>query len=85
MKLQHCTLCPKACGADRTRTAGWCGGGAEMRAARAALHFWEDPALAEKVVQEQSFSLAVRCVVASARIGRLVRSGSEGDFGFSAV
>ncbi|HAI78091.1 MAG TPA: radical SAM protein, partial [Ruminococcus sp.] len=43
MKLQHCTLCPKACGADRTRTAGWCGGGAEMRAARAALHFWEEP------------------------------------------
>ena len=48
MKLQHCTLCPKACGADRTRTAGWCGGGAEMRAARAALHFWEEPCISGK-------------------------------------
>ena len=48
MKLQHCTLCPKACGADRTRTAGWCGGDAEMRAARAALHFWEEPCISGK-------------------------------------
>ena len=48
MTLQHCTLCPKACGADRTRTAGWCGGGAEMRAARAALHFWEEPCISGK-------------------------------------
>lgn len=48
MTLQHCTLCPRACGADRTRTAGWCGGGAEMRAARAALHFWEEPCISGK-------------------------------------
>ena len=48
MTLQHCTLCPKACGADRTRTTGWCGGGAEMRAARAALHFWEEPCISGK-------------------------------------
>ena len=48
MTLQHCTLCPRACGADRTRTVGWCGGGAEMRAARAALHFWEEPCISGK-------------------------------------
>ncbi|MDD6108996.1 MAG: radical SAM protein, partial [Ruminococcus sp.] len=48
MTLQHCTLCPRACGADRTRTDGWCGGGAEMRAARAALHFWEEPCISGK-------------------------------------
>lgn len=41
----HCTLCPRKCGADRTRTAGLCGGGARVKAARAALHHWEEPCL----------------------------------------
>ena len=45
MNLQHCTLCPRACGADSQNTAGLCGGGAEIRAARAALHFWEEPCI----------------------------------------
>ncbi len=45
MNLQHCTLCPRACGANRKKTAGLCGGGAELRAARAALHFWEEPCI----------------------------------------
>lgn len=40
---KHCTLCPRECGADRTRTRGLCGGGSELRAARAALHLWEEP------------------------------------------
>ncbi|MCR5718441.1 MAG: radical SAM protein [Oscillospiraceae bacterium] len=39
----HCTLCPRQCGADRTRNSGLCGGGHTVRAARAALHFWEEP------------------------------------------
>ena len=39
----HCTLCPRKCGADRTRTQGLCGGGNSLRAARAALHLWEEP------------------------------------------
>ncbi len=39
----HCTLCPRRCGADRTRTAGFCGGGGAVKLARAALHFWEEP------------------------------------------
>ena len=41
----HCTLCPRACGADRTCTRGLCGGGPQLRAARAALHFWEEPCI----------------------------------------
>ena len=45
MDLQHCLLCPRACGANRKKTAGLCGGGAELRAARAALHFWEEPCI----------------------------------------
>ena len=41
----HCTLCPRRCGADRTKTQGLCGGGASVKAARAALHFWEEPCI----------------------------------------
>lgn len=41
----HCTLCPRRCGADRTRAPGRCGGGSAVRLARAALHFWEEPCI----------------------------------------
>ncbi len=42
----QCELCPRRCGADRTTGAhGPCGGGAQVRAARAALHFWEEPCI----------------------------------------
>ena len=41
-----CTLCPRRCGADREKgEAGFCGAGAELRLARAALHMWEEPCL----------------------------------------
>lgn len=41
--LKNCNLCPRQCGADRTRGTGACHSGAEMTVARAALHFWEEP------------------------------------------
>ncbi len=41
----RCTLCPRLCGADRTAAAGLCGGGALPRAARCALHMWEEPCI----------------------------------------
>ena len=40
-----CALCPRACGADRASQVGVCGGGASVKAARAALHFWEEPCI----------------------------------------
>ena len=40
-----CTLCPRACHADRYHHAGFCGAGTNVRLARAALHFWEEPCL----------------------------------------
>ena len=41
-----CDLCPRRCGVDRTAgETGFCGAGAEIRAARAALHMWEEPCL----------------------------------------
>ncbi len=43
--ISHCTLCPRKCGTDRTKTNGFCGGGNGITAARAALHFWEEPCI----------------------------------------
>lgn len=40
-----CTLCPRRCGAERTIAPGFCGGGARVRVARAAPHFWEEPCI----------------------------------------
>ena len=41
----HCELCPRRCGAARRAGAGFCGAGATLKAARAALHFWEEPCI----------------------------------------
>lgn len=44
--MRDCTLCPRRCHADRLSGAsGFCGQGASVSAARAALHFWEEPCL----------------------------------------
>ncbi len=42
---QSCTLCPRACGVDRTEKRGVCGESAALRVARASLHLWEEPCL----------------------------------------
>lgn len=42
----HCTLCPRRCGADRAAgRTGFCGAGGTLKAARAALHYWEEPCI----------------------------------------
>lgn len=42
--LKNCTLCPRRCGADRTSgEKGFCGADFNIKAARCALHFWEEP------------------------------------------
>ena len=44
--LGHCRLCPRACGADRTRgETGFCGAGALPRVFRWGPHFGEEPPL----------------------------------------
>lgn len=41
-----CTLCPRRCGVDRTAgQRGFCQMGDTLRAARAALHYWEEPVI----------------------------------------
>ncbi len=45
---RDCTLCPRACHADRFSGRGFCGVGAELKAAKAMLHRWEEPCIAGK-------------------------------------
>lgn len=40
-----CALCPRACLVDRESQRGVCGQTNEIRAARAALHMWEEPCI----------------------------------------
>lgn len=42
----HCTLCPRKCGVNRnTGQTGRCHETADLFAARAALHYWEEPCI----------------------------------------
>ena len=45
LKLTHCELCPRRCGADRTKGVGFCGAGDKLRLAKAMLHEGEEPCL----------------------------------------
>lgn len=45
MEQTHCELCPRRCRVDRREHAGLCGGGSQVKVARAALHFWEEPCI----------------------------------------
>lgn len=43
---QHCTLCPRRCGVDRTAgQRGFCRMPDHIVAARAAAHYWEEPVI----------------------------------------
>lgn len=41
----RCELCPRRCGVDRSVSRGYCGVGAELTAAKAMLHYWEEPCI----------------------------------------
>lgn len=43
--ISCCTLCPRECGKDRTMSYGTCGCDDKIRAARSALHHWEEPCI----------------------------------------
>lgn len=45
-KFTDCCLCPRNCHVDRTQgKTGYCGQADQIRAARAALHMWEEPCI----------------------------------------
>ena len=46
MTYQNCTLCPRRCGVDRTAgQLGYCRSSDQMKIARAAAHYWEEPVI----------------------------------------
>ena len=44
-EYESCRLCPRECRVNRYCETGFCGAGAVPKAARAALHKWEEPCL----------------------------------------
>ncbi|MEG3007161.1 MAG: hypothetical protein RR806_06805 [Oscillospiraceae bacterium] len=46
--MENCTLCPRNCGVDRTKSLGFCGIGDKIKVARAMLHKWEEPVISGK-------------------------------------
>ena len=46
LSYAHCTLCPRRCGVDRTRgQLGFCKMPGQIHAARAGVHYWEEPVI----------------------------------------
>ena len=44
--MEHCILCPRLCGVNRAKgQRGFCGMDATLYAARAAMHYWEEPCI----------------------------------------
>lgn len=72
-----CALCPRRCGAERDVRPGFCGGGALVRAARAAPHLWEEPCISGTCGSGAVFfsGCALRCVFCQNR------EISAGNFG----
>ena len=76
--MQDCTLCPRRCHADRiSGKPGFCGQGAEITAARAALHFWEEPCISGSCGSGTVFfsGCSLQCVYCQNRQIALGRTG----------
>lgn len=77
-KYENCLLCPKKCGINRAAgQTGVCGVSAEIRVARAALHYWEEPCISgEKGSGAVFFSgCSLHCVFCQ---NRAISDGKEG-------
>ena len=61
---EHCELCPRRCGATRAAgVVGACGMTSQLRVARSALHFWEEPPISGEAGSGAIFfsGCALRC------------------------
>ena len=82
-----CMLCPRRCGVDRSVRPGFCGLGNEMRIARIAPHYWEEPPVSgQKGTGAVFFSgCTLRCVycqngeISHRNAGRLFSSAALSD------
>lgn len=62
---ESCRLCPRGCGAARSRgRRGACGANDKLRVARAALHYWEEPPISGEAGSGAIFfsGCTLRCV-----------------------
>ena len=62
---EHCELCPRRCGANRTAgERGVCRESAQLMVARSALHFWEEPPISGEAGSGTIFfsGCALRCI-----------------------
>ena len=75
-----CTLCPRRCHANRLAgETGYCGQTAQLRAARAALHMWEEPCISGAVGSGTVFfsGCNLRCVYCQNHDIALGQTGKE--------
>lgn len=79
--LSDCTLCPRRCHVNRLAgQTGYCGQSAELKAARASLHYWEEPCISGTAGSGTVFfsGCNLRCVfcqnhnIAIGRAGRII-------------
>lgn len=40
-----CSICPRKCNVDRTKTYGFCEASEDLKIARASIHMWEEPCI----------------------------------------
>lgn len=77
-KYENCLLCPRKCGINRrTGQTGVCGVSSEIKVARAALHYWEEPCISGKRGSGAVFSQAAACTACSARTGKYLTEKRE--------
>lgn len=77
---KRCRLCPRMCGADRAGgEKGYCGMGSQATAARAALHYWEEPCLSGEEGSGTVFftGCTLRCVYCQNAAIAAGRTGKE--------
>ena len=77
-KYEDCLLCPRKCGINRsTGQTGVCGVSSEIKVARAALHYWEEPCISGKRGSGAVFfsGCSLHCVFCQ---NREISAGKEG-------
>lgn len=79
--MKKCTLCPRMCPVDReSGERGICGQTGQIKAARAALHFWEEPCISGRAGSGTVFfsGCSLHCVycqnrnIANGAVGKLI-------------
>lgn len=77
-KYENCLLCPRKCGINRrTGQTGVCGVSSEIKVARAALHYWQEPCISGKRGSGAVFfsGCSLHCVFCQ---NREISDGKEG-------